>query len=961
MNGFDFWTDKGKTLSDSEFARAFAALGILAAYPGKKATGSETTSAQISATEAARALLEESVSAVKTVQDVPEQLIWKFPEPATTIHFQETSFVLGEADMDGLAEKFEEILSKISNKSPFPKLRLCIKDYEKHQPFMPWFRLLPESGKGEIAASLWMNSLQREFPLKWPLRLGYFENNPVEDSLKPVVNIWPSSVNAAIYSLGREHDNCDILFFDGTLQQLDQHLKDSPAAEKAYLIFIRGNPGDGDTNFRGHAQQLMAKLKAGGIVWTGNHINDATYTQMINRLVEGLCHNLPLDFVLTANFSYFSADGADPLIMLTPALAGFRLHKVVDQLVRKLSAMPRKTMIEVSEDTFQRLNLPEAAPAMPASVIKNMISGNRSKMIYAAESTGATGITEMAKSIKKAEAAPVVADSQNQRYLSAKSFIREKEEFLEERRALLTGKEARIIVRIGPEDKEWAVNKTAVPIEKLPPQKEAWTLTIILSESNHIKEPLKQKIKLPQFGASTECAFDFTPQLAVVFEGQLSVVHRGRVIQTAVITIPVTDKKNKRPRKDSLAIKDIIPVRQSLGDLDDRRQFDLALVSTGTAQKRPVLTGISGEHAWLMNPEQCNYITTEINGLLSEVALSVKDYNKGFESEKGKQLLFDLVLNGCELYSAIVESELKRPGNRAEMAKKEYIQIVSTRDEAVIPFEFIYDREVPDDDAVLCSNWKKAVQEGKCPGSCSKDQRKTICPMGFWGLSKVIERHDVTPELSKGGAAHFIQSEVISGRGNLSIQSPVMLASSARVEKKSLDALGSLIKSKTGTDPLRAQDWNKWEELVKSGKPNFILALPHTDGHGANSTLEIGNKTLRSIQVRNSHVRPEESGNYPLVALLGCDTSGSALEYSKYIRQFRHKGAGVVIGTIATVYGEHAASMAGMLVEELNNKNSGKERLGEIIRSAKRNAIAKGLIMGLCLVAFGDADWKITH
>lgn len=138
----------------------------------------------------------------------------KFPEPATKIHFQETSFALGEADMAGLAEKFEEILSKISNKSPFPKLRLCIKDYEKHQPFMPWFRLLPESGKGEIAASLWMNSLQREFPLKWPLRLGYFENNPVEDSLNPVVNIWPSSVNAAIYSLGREHDNCDILFFD---------------------------------------------------------------------------------------------------------------------------------------------------------------------------------------------------------------------------------------------------------------------------------------------------------------------------------------------------------------------------------------------------------------------------------------------------------------------------------------------------------------------------------------------------------------------------------------------------------------------------------------------------------------------------------------------------------------------------------------------------------------------------
>jgi hypothetical protein len=94
------------------------------------------------------------------------------------------------------------------------------------------------------------------------------------------------------------------------------------------------------------------------------------------------------------------------------------------------------------------------------------------------------------------------------------------------------------------------------------------------------------------------------------------------------------------------------------------------------------------------------------------VAFSVEDYKMGLESEKGKELLKRLVFSGCELYSAIVESELMRPTNRADIAKMEYLQIVSTKNDSVIPFEFIYDREVPDDDATLCPHWKKPFWRG---------------------------------------------------------------------------------------------------------------------------------------------------------------------------------------------------------------------------------------------------------
>ena len=99
-----------------------------------------------------------------------------------------------------------------------------------------------------------------------------------------------------------------------------------------------------------------------------------------------------------------------------------------------------------------------------------------------------------------------------------------------------------------------------------------------------------------------------------------------------------------------------------------------------------------------------------------------------------------------------------------------------------------------------------------------------------------------------------------------------------------------------------------------------------------------GGKTIKSIQIKEAHVRPQESGSYPLAALLGCDTTGTAMEYGSHVTVFRRKGAAIVIGTIATVFGEHAARVAEQLVNGLKQEQSGKkpERLGEVMRSIKR-------------------------
>jgi ABC-type proline/glycine betaine transport system ATPase subunit len=82
------------------------------------------------------------------------------------------------------------------------------------------------------------------------------------------------------------------------------------------------------------------------------------------------------------------------------------------------------------------------------------------------------------------------------------------------------------------------------------------------------------------------------------------------------------------------------------------------------------------------------------------------------------------------------------------------------------------------------------------------------------------------------------------------------------------------------------------------------------------------------------------------------------LEYGKPISAFRRRGAAIVIGTSTSILNKHAAKLAELFVEVLSRNK--EIRLGEIIRSVKCQALLKGLVMPLCIVAYGDADWILS-
>ena len=403
-------------------------------------------------------------------------------------------------------------------------------------------------------------------------------------------------------------------------------------------------------------------------------------------------------------------------------------------------------------------------------------------------------------------------------------------------------------------------------------------------------------------------------------------------------------------------------MRQSIGDLKNRRQFDLAFVLNHTAAGRQLSVGLAANHAWLSDLSQAKAIAEDISVRLAPIAKSAADYADGVSGKKGLALLIQLAQAGSLLNEFLVKQQINASGNRPEIAATEYLQVVSTKLDAVIPFEFIFDHAAPEDDAALCPKWRDGLKNGKCAGTCDRASGKHVCPMGFWGLQKVIERHAMSPELAATGRELFLQSEVSTQRPALELGGVSLFGASDRVKPASLTTFAKTIKDAAGKKAEHAGNWDEWMDAVKRTRPKLLIAFAHNDGKGFNATLEIGGKTLKSVLLRETHLRAETQDPPPLVALLGCDTVGTGDDYGNHAAMFRSKGAAIVIATIATVLGDHAARVGESLVNGLLSGNGQQPlRIGEVLRAIKRQALLDKQMMPLCLVAYGDADWQIKR
>ncbi len=560
-----------------------------------------------------------------------------------------------------------------------------------------------------------------------------------------------------------------------------------------------------------------------------------------------------------------------------------------------------------------------------------------------------------------------VAPQPAPRFLQAQVFDAERDKLL--RRSWRAGVLHSIRVRVGLPAEEWIESGVRFPDEELPKDEAEYRLTLVFSEPWLLDHPLIGEISLPRVGNSTFHSFPLWVKAdAERVEGRLIVLYRNRILQTALLRGPVARDPDAAER-GGIELQIEAVVRPVLSGLGERSPFGAALLLNHDSRAVPRLTRIADDHAEILAAGELQELGEWFDRRLSEVATSRRDFEGGLGAAATVELLRDFATHGSMLYDYLVKDML----GEDRFAGDGPIQILSTRVDAWLPVEFVYDRKAPLPDAPLCPNAAEALRAGRCDDTCptGKEAAECICPLGFWGMRRVLERHAHDPSFARSlrGVDFALQAEPVAGRETLAVLGDTLLGASQRVGKScpgSLDEIAQTVEAVTGRPPRRAESWSDWAASISEGEVPLQVLLVHTDRvseGGLLQKMEIGEDSWLSVaNLDESYVRDRPEKRPPLVLLLGCETGAPEISFLGFVGKFRRSGAAIVLSTGSTVHSVHAVPVAKRYLEVLARliREGGATTFGEVMRTARRELLADGYPMVLCLAAYGDADWRLT-
>ncbi len=759
----------------------------------------------------------------------------------------------------------------------------------------------------------------------WPITIATLPGDPLG---KRLAELLPSDETVARFVQDpAAASSIELLALSGPLPRALARLSDSAPSLHCALAFVLDTDRIPPSESAPLLHMLATRLQAGGVVLTPGESVERL-ADMVRALVSELLRGRPLDVALKQSLSAGSIAWLDPRLIASSQRAEAARAGPHAGARRPLESAPP----------------PEAAvPPAPAP-----------------PPAAATPPAPVPASRR--------ADDRLARHLQQRSQRRVNGTFEDIRDGYLVSETVRLLVRIGaPEAADWDSAPTPFPEHELPKDRDEHTLQVVVHEPQHFEEPMLREIVLPRAGPSSEAEFVFTPRSAGEFDARISVLHNGRVLQTARLRTRMLAKRSQRATSHGgIALLDETQVRHDWSDLGRRRRFDLAMVLNHTTDGLPRLTAVAERRAWATSLEGIRDPLLQLNTTLSSAAHSIADHADGLDQGENPQLLVRLARIGADLYSALFLDqlvELTAGGFDPRADTLTHIQVVSARADAVVPIEFFYDYPPPSADAKrVCPGHREALRNGRCPSDCAgrADPAAHVCPMGFWGMRKVIERHVYSPRLGRPDDAELvIQAEPAAGRDRIELGDCAVLGFSTQVPKTSSAPLLELLSPRFADATLEAADWNAWKQAIGQHKPALLVAFPHNEGKQQDIRLEIGGDFLSTLRLPRDYVRPEGAPP-PLVFLLGCDVAGTMEAFSNHIRYFRQAGAAAVISTTATVFGEHAVTVGSKILERLLRAGGeDADQLGELILDARREAMLDSLPMALCIVAFGDADWRL--
>lgn len=529
-------------------------------------------------------------------------------------------------------------------------------------------------------------------------------------------------------------------------------------------------------------------------------------------------------------------------------------------------------------------------------------------------------------------------------------------------------------VFIGARDQTWL--GLDQPLEAPdPPDGSHLILNVLFWEPTVSPEPQIARLELRTWGDTEVVRFPFrTAADQSVFSARIAVYHRNRNLQTGLLSGRIGEgpaalmfTPDAAPFPQFVGLEDRVGVGASIIVNDDHYGNKRAFVYQDGKASVADVPDERGTLSTDVDPSQAGGLaglTAALGRAITRITTNPEEYSD-LAKEGSRMLLVELAQHGCALLTRL----RKHTHMRDAFDQVDYIQIVAAHVDAFFPVEFLYDGEAPEDDARICNSTKAAADalaSGTCCGSYACDPVHTICPLRFWSLSKVIERHAHLPEHADLPGEFRLRTAPISARTRIldPLRGAVVAASKeadtavpGTVERLRRD-LDEVLRNKPAS---LASDWRSWEEKIADARPSMLVLLPHHVQANGFDLLEIGGDKRKSMQIRSGHVRsPQDPNARPIVLLIGCQTNAAKVDLEGFVPAFQDAGARIIVSTIASILGRQAGPAASAIAQELKKQEGNPDAtFGEVMLAVRRRLLAEGSPMVLGLTSYGDADWRI--
>ncbi|GMT99787.1 hypothetical protein KH5H1_39070 [Corallococcus caeni] len=541
--------------------------------------------------------------------------------------------------------------------------------------------------------------------------------------------------------------------------------------------------------------------------------------------------------------------------------------------------------------------------------------------------------------------------------------------------ALLAGQTYQLEIHIGEVRSGSRFVRRPFPEASLPPSPDGHTLTVVYSDESTSQQapPQARHIVLGSKGDSTRCAFSVTipgaAQGALAardFSARITVLHRNRVLQTARLSAPVVMTREARSDMGRGVKQEVEFPSLSLDEpLEERTPFDAALVIQEDAS--------GGAHAMVVEDDDIHWFDIDHPDLKEsihqirarlELLTQAEARPTSLEDARLVKLLVALANQGSLFWRAAVS----RPGVGRSLLRGRRIQILETTVGSFIPVEFFYDLPAPHPSARLCPNAQLALETGECDHTSHQDEEEAeafVCPAGFWGLTRVLERQRASSMQRAGGVGLRVMPR--RERRTIPLLLRGLVGASHRVDLNdatSMDRVRRTLETLWPARTTEVKEWKQWARAIQRDAPSLLVLLVHTDQEEGTDvqTIEIASDALGVSRLHERHVKKLNSADGVLVLLMGCSPLLPTVKFQNVVNQFLWAGQGsaVVVSSMADMLGRHAGpTTAAMLAGLEAMVRQGEVNVGDAFIRLRRTLLSRGDPLMLGLAVYGDVDWYL--